>query len=1189
MKITAFLLLIACLQVQAHTFGQGITIAVKDASLEKVITELKKQSGYQFFYNDAMLKVAKPVTVNVKNMEFEKVLALCFNNQPLTWSIVNKTVVLKDRSATNVMQQSPAPEIPAAPSGPQKVSGVLLDDDNNPIAYAAIALSPTQRYTTTNEQGAFVFENVEPGAYNVVATHIGYVRASRLIKVDNQPINIRLTTTLYAKSENEVVVSTGYQTKTKASTTGSYSVITAKDIEQTPSVNLMERLEGKVPGVYFDVRNNRIQIRGVNTFNNLRSAPLIVVDGFPTIDQKLTSITAGGMNRSPIDNPIPPLATGNSILSSFNPNDIESITFLKDAAAAAIWGASAANGVIVIETKKGKRGMTSINASTTLSISNPANFNNMKAMTSAEYIDLEQELYDKKFLSDPASYWRYGEISEAHEWMFRAERGAITAAQRDSALNVLRGRSNYGQLKDHLLQRAVTQQYNLSLSGGGENSTYYISGNYTRDMPVFRKNYSESYFVTSNTTNDFLNRRITVGTGVNYTYSKNQVNDAAVSAMSIGAFGLRPYDMLVDESGIPIQRGNAFTKHVSDSFAAMGYLPWTYNPINELNYNNTIATKNAIRVRLSVKGIVTNWLSLEVSGQLQRYNEEQEQLQNLMSYATRDLVNTGTVIKNGVLTYGVPKGGVFRLGSNKGEDYGIRGQFNINKQFKGNHRLSMIGGTEIRESRNSGYSQTRYGYDEDVSTSVTVNPLVPYATIYPFVNRTLGNTDGGIYKRRTRFLSYYSTADYSWRNKYFLSGSIRFDDASIIGVDRRNRAIPLWSVGAKWDLTAEDFMKNIQWLNRLGLRASYGKSGGAPAGGQAFTTVLIGMNDSYTGLPYVSISNPVNKSLGWETTTTINMGIDAEIFKNRLSITFDVYRKINEDILWSVPYNSTYGWSQLQFNTANMTGYGYEFGITGQIIRSKDWKLTSSFNFSYNTNKVKDNRFAQNTSTTENAIYDGYPVDNLWVYRWAGLDEKGQSQIYTEKGDILKSENPGEAPKRFVYAGRTTAPYFGGFTNTLQYKNFSLSVRATYYMGHKFLKRDLANGYPNGSGFSGLLNPSQVLAQRWRKSGDETLTNVPGLSGMNFNSLSWYNGSDINVRSASHVRLQQITLGYQLPNELVNKIKIFRSVSANATVSNLGIIWRKNKDGLDPEYVMNGTYTNLPPPVNYVFNLNFSF
>ncbi|MBO9562069.1 MAG: SusC/RagA family TonB-linked outer membrane protein [Niastella sp.] len=1186
LKWTIILLLLTCLQVSAKTYAQNITLTVSNIPFENVLKELKKQSGYQFFYNDAMLKDAKPVTLNVKDMALERVLELCFRNQRLTYSIINRTVVLKDAEA---LQQGLEQAVEQA--DPQTVSGTVLDEKGKPLAYAAIILSPGRRYIATNEAGFFSFDNVAPGSYTLSISHVAYTRIERAIRVSNAPVQLQFQLTPFTREEEQVVVNTGYQTKNKAGTTGSYSVVTAKDLEQTPSPNLMERMEGKVTGVKFDLRNNRIQIRGLNGFaaTNPSYAPLIVIDGFPAQDQTLTTIPNGMISRDPgLNPPSSPPATGNAILSSLNPNDIESITFLKDAAAAAIWGARAANGVIVIETKKGRRGATVINVSSTLSISAPANFNNMKAMSSAEYIEFEQELFDRNYLADPYLDWRSTEVSEAQQWMFRAKRGLVTATERDAALAALRSRSNYGQLKDKLLQRAVSQQYNLALSGGSENSTWYLSGNFTRNVPVFKNNYAEKYFITANTTNDFLNKRITLSTNINYTSSKTQTNGAAINALSIGGRGMRPYDMLVDENGNAIQRGLTYTKAVADSFASRGYLPWTYSPIDELRYNNAMISDNAFRLGVNLRGTITKWLSLELSGQMQRKASEQEQLQNRDSYDARELINTGTTIVNGRPVYGVPLGGILRMANSTSNDYGLRGQLNFNKTFYNEHNVAITAGSEIRESRGRGYSQTRYGYDEMTSSSVAIDPNVPYNNILGYQSVIGPGSDGFITKGRRRFLSYYGVGDYSWKNRYFVSGSVRFDDANIIGVDRRNRAIPLWSAGLKWNVSQEKFMKNIHWINRLGLRLTYGKGGGAPASGQTFATVNFNSIDSYTQLPYASIITPANQSLGWEITTTTNLGLDASVLKNRLSFSFEIYRKKSDDILYSLPYNSTYGWNSLQYNTANLKGHGYEVNITGQLIQKRDWRLTSNFNISYNTNEVTDNRFPLNTGFVGSRIFVGYPTDNLFVYQWAGLDDKGQSQVYDAEGKVINSSAPSTIVRATKYAGRTTAPYFGGFSNTLQYKSLSLSVRATYYFGHKFLDNSIGTGYPTSGSFVGFLNPSQVITRRWRNPGDEAFTTVPGVAGVNFNSMDWYRSSDLNVKNAGFVRLQQVSLGYALSQRLISRIRAFKSVNAGFTASNLGILWRANKEGLDPEYMPNGTFNNLPPSVNYVFSLNFS-
>jgi TonB-linked SusC/RagA family outer membrane protein len=1192
MKFTVVLILAVCLQVQAHTYAQTITLKVSNSPLEFVLAQLKKQSGYQFFYKDAALRNTKPVTLEVSNRPFEEVLNLALKDQPLNWSIVKRTVVILEKESVAISADT-TPNKQEAAGTPQPLSGILLDNAGKPISGAAVALSPLMRYAGTNNNGEFAFADVPPGNYTLVITHITYTRINRRLKITNGPVNLQLTMEPYTDEQKEVeVLSTGYQTKSKATTTGSASVVGAKELASNQSSNLMERLEGIRPGIMFDNRNNRIQIRGVNGLNPALSSvmPLVVIDGFPAIDQSLTKIPLNESNRNP-NNDVTPLATGNTYLSNFNPNDIESITFLKDAAAAAIWGSRAANGVIVIETKKGKKGATAVNVGATYSVSEPANFSNLDAMSNAQYIELEKELVDGNFVTDPSTHWRNPEISEAMTWMFRAKKGEISAARRDSALNALGNRSNRGQLKDLLTQRAITQQYNLSMSGGGENSTYYLSGNYTRNSPVFRNNYGESYFITSNTNHDFLQKRLSLSTNINYTYSKSQVNIAAVNALSYGNAGLRPYDLLKDENGNLIHRGVAYTKKVADSFQRLGYLPWTYNPVDELKYNNNISTKNAIRARLSLKGKITNWLTAEVSGQLQRANETQDYLQNRNSYTVRDLLNTATTLNTTTnrLVYGIPLGGIYKIANIRSEDYALRGQLNVDKYFKAHH-VSMIAGTEIRQSKFTGNALTQYGYDEDVSSSVVVNPTVPF-NVVGGGTRTLGGTDNFINRIRNRFLSYYTTGDYSWKNKYFLSGSLRFDDANLIGVDRKRRAQPLWSAGARWDVTGESFMQNVPVLDRLGLRLTYGVGGNTPGmSSQTYTTITLGPTDAYTQLPYGTIGVPGNDMLGWETTKSINLGIDAALLNDRISFTFDVYSKKTEDLLYSLPYNSTYGWNFITFNAATLKGRGFELGFTGVPLKTRDWRWTSTFNFSYNTNKVTDNRFPRSTSTMLSGIYDGHPIDGIWAYQWAGLDSVGQSQIFDSTGKVLNTTTPSTTTKFLAYQGRTTAPYFGGFINNLQYKNFNLLVRITYYMGHVFRKQDITGShYPNSSFFSGLLNTSKALANRWRQAGDEAFTNVPGLRKVNFNSIDWYSNSDMNVRDASHVRLQQITLGYTFPQSILKKTKVFRSITANATVSNLGIIWRANDDGIDPEYVLTGNYTNLPPSANYTFNLNFSF
>lgn len=1189
MKLTVLLLTAAFLNVSAHSFSQNVSYSGSNVLLGKVFKDVEKQTGLVFFFERGLLEKARPVSITATQMPLTSFLDQLLKDQPFKYSIESKTIIISRKNT----QPSIGKNEDVAGLYLLPISGIIRNQQDEPLWGVTVTIKGTKTSTDTKSDGSFLI-NANIGDILIISS-VGYKTVEYKITSGMNYIILEQSATVL---DETVIVSTGYKQIKKSTSTGSASVITSKEIEQTPSVNLMERLEGKAAGVKFDVRNNKIQIRGVSGFGSVSVDPLIVIDGFPYIDNQLTNITATNFTPGSNSGTINPLKPGspayanNSILSNFNPNDIESITFLKDAAASAIWGAQASNGVIVIVTKKGKKNSApSISLSTTLSTSAPASLSHLNQMNSKDYIDLEQELFDKGFYADPYTHYRTAPVSEAVDWMIKVRRGEATAAQRDSALNILSGRSNLDQLERYLLQNVVSQQYNLSVSGGGQNSTYYLSGNYTRNNPVFKNNYAESYFITSNMTNSLLNNRITLSSGLNYTYSKSFLNTGALNALSAGTFGLAPYSLLVDENGRPIQRSLYFTQRVADSLQKAGHLSWTYNPLDELNYNNTVYTKNAVRINLSLTGHITSWLNVQVSGQLQRNTDQQDNLQDLNSMATRQLVNEGSVVTNGRLTYNVPKGGVYKTSNANSEDYGLRGQLNVNKSWQGGqHQLQVLAGSEIRQTKGTGYKQTRYGYDPVLSTSVAVNPTVPYSTMYGAAfTRTLGYSDGPVYKNRLRYLSYFSDASYTFLNKYYLSASARFDDASMLGVRRADRGNPLWSVGLRWDMKKEKFMDNISWLNSLSLRGSYGSNGALPQGTSYYTIISTG-TDSYTQLPTASVFSYANPTLTWQTTKTLNGGIDAGMFSNRLSVNLDVYTKRSHNIFYNFPYNGTYGFSSVGYNTATLSNHGVEVNLTGYMIRLKDWEWSANFNFSYNTNKVTDNRFDVNTTTltTPNHISTGYPTDNLFVFRWAGLSALGQPQIYDAKGNkLIANTFPVITTKDQVYVGRTTAPYFGGLSNTVRYKSWTLMARAVYNLGHKFLKQDVTGThYPTGTQFSGRLSTSRLLVDRWREPGDEAFTNIPGISNNVGTGIEWFNNSNINVRDAGHVRLQQVTLGYVLPTALV---PVFKTASINATVSNLGIIWRKNKDGIDPDYIMTGDYNNLPPTRNYVINLNLTF
>ncbi|WP_437918110.1 SusC/RagA family TonB-linked outer membrane protein [Sphingobacterium sp. LRF_L2] len=1181
------LVLFVCLLVSVGGYAQ------KRVSLAQALGEVTRLYGTKFSYEDGLLRNAQVNADQVpknKNTPVESVLKeLLYPNSFLFLYVQNNyyTIIRDSRGSKDNEGDERFWKV---------ISGYVKDSEGKPLV--GVTVLPvgyaTRSGVTTSSDGHYTLRLAEP-AEALVFSYVGMEPQRQPIGNSNQ-INVSMGSLVNQLEEVEIV-STGYQKISKERATGAFGTISEKQLKETPTINIMERIEGVVPGVQVDVRNNTIRVRGISSFgNSTDKEPLIVIDGFPMTDNvdSKTRLTTRGVGS----------AANNAVLSTINPEDIQNITVLKDAAAASIWGAQAANGVIVIETKRGRNSVPTINFSTNLSISAPADLKDLNRMSSAEYIELEKELKERGYYTDnyvKDSWMNFNQkapFSEAVEWMFKVDRGTATEAERDAALDKLASIDNTDQIRDYLLQNATSQQYNLSISGGTNKNSYYVSGNYSKDVPVYRGAKGESFSMTSNLTNQFFNDRVKLTTGMNYNYGKSLSNQAAANAIGGTTLGLRPYELLKDETGNVISRNIRYRDEVAQSFVDQGYLDWSYSPINEIDATNYVAQSHRLRFHTDINTKINSWINLSLSGQLYRNIEDSENVDKLSSYSMRNMINYGTTVSStGKLIYGVPLGGSLQSQFNSGWQYVLRSQLNLDKNFgqSKEHNFTAIVGTEMKQNTYRIIGQRFYGFNEDTYGFATVNPTVSYTTVDTY-SSTIGGSNSS-QKGINRALSYYANgAGAFFGNKYVLSASVRFDDATLLGATRSQRAQPLWSIGGKWDVKQESFLNDLSWVNGLAIRLTHGVNGTIPSNPGAFTVITTSM-DNVTNETTASISTPGNNAVGWEKVRSTNLGVDFSTWNSRLSFSADYYTKRTTDILYSLPFNPTYGWTQLTVNGASMDAHGIDLGINGNWWRTENFNWSTTVNFSYNTNEVTDSRFEASTYLSSwlggGTPTVGKPVGYLYAYRWAGLDENGQSQIYNKDGEIITSAqyNNTITTDDLVYMGRTTAPYFGGLFNNFAYKNFTLGVRLSYEMGH-VLRRISIENYPtwNTTSLSGLIGTQKDLTLRWRESGDEMKTNVPGLvsDGNMSNSIDRYKNADLLVISGSHVRLQQINFGYTFPANFLKRTP-FKSLSANASVRNLGILWRKNKDGIDPQYLSTSNYGNMSPVKQFFFSINTSF
>ncbi|MEO8532351.1 MAG: SusC/RagA family TonB-linked outer membrane protein [Flavobacterium sp.] len=1163
-SITAFIWLSMCTLYANPSLGQNkIHVHFKNTPLTDFFSTLEKQTDYVFFYNDDVLNAGNTITLD-KDATIEEILNNALKNNNLTYDIIDKQVVVKKNRKRPQQEE-------------YELTGKVTDKNGNPLIGVNVILKGKNLWDITRKEGDYRVTVVSNDT--LIFSSLGFKTIN--IPVNNKRIiDVTLVADVMELQSVEITASNGYTLIPRERITGAMEVINAKELAKVPTVDLNSRLEGKIAGVMVDPRTGNISIRGTNSYST-GLPPLVVIDGFP---QPLNDFA---FSRRGVP--------GSSILSYLNPEDIENITVLKDAAAASIWGSRAANGVIVVTTKKGRKSEDPvISFNTTTTFGEKIDLAKLRVMNTAQYVDYEKDLVNGGFVADNISNWQAANPSAAQEIMFKEKRGEISTAQRDQMLTALSKNDNLGQINKYLLQNSITKQYNFSISGGSDKSTYYLSLGYNDDDAAMKSNTSKSLNVTLN--NSFkLKSFLRLDTGINYVSSKFQINNTGNEALSnVSSSALRPYDMIADQNGAGIDYYIKFRPEVIQDFDSKGYLPWTYNFIDQLGYSNVRTNGENLRLNAKLTATVNSWLNFEASGMYTSIDNKTRTLNELDSYYVRNMINEATSIDgSGKLVYGIPVGANLADSNDRNQSQSMRFQMNVNKAFNDNNNLNFLAGAEIREERREGTSQTRYGYNTDTNSNPSVNPNEEYTTVYGW-QTYLGNFDNAISKYRDRYLSYFALGSYDFRNKYHVSGSVRFDDYNLLGASRKNRALPLWSVGGKWDINKENFLSDVDWLSDLSLRVTYGKAGNAPAGGFGSQNAIIsvGSIDYYTNLPTANISLPENPEIKWETTSTFNIGLNYGVFNNRLHGSVDVYYKKTNDILTSVPFNPTYGWGYLNYNTGTLKGNGIDLGIGGTIFNGP-FRWQSNFNIAYNTNEVTDSRFL--TPTAVNQFFGSNPIVGkslgyLYAYNWAGLDSNGQSTIYTKDGTVINSSQNSNAVKidDLKYMGTTVAPYFGGFMNDFSFRNFSLGVQITYFMGAVFRNTTLQN-YPSYTGVQyGAVAKDELVADRWRQAGDEATTNVPGLANISYNSLNRFQNADINVLSADNIRLQQVSLGYNVPGKWLDKT-FFKSLGFNFAARNLGLLWVRNDEGIDPMYRSNNNYNTLPPQRTYTLQFNCSF
>lgn len=1157
MRLTTVILIASILQVSASSFGQQITINRKNASLESLLKEIRSQSNFDFFYDGKIIPKNKLVDVSFKNVDINEALKKVLTSSSLTYTIEGKIVTIRKQSYPTLMDKiiSVFERI--------DVRGRIVDEQGKPLPGASIFVKESAVRTTTNENGEFILNNVDENATILIA-FVGYQPIER--PAARNLGTIKLAISADNLDEVEVKFNTGYQQISRERSTGSFS---KPDLDimknRSGSANILSRLDGLVPGLVVNnapsSTQNPFLIRGLATiglydsFGNPTSGgasrgPLIVVDGVPQ------------------DN-----------ISAINTQDVEDVTVLKDATAASIWGTRAANGVIVITTKKGKAGeQLKFEYDGFVNFQGKPDLDYLQRLNSRQFIQAANEVFEESKLSYPFSQASILDALRPHQVI--QYNNLLSPAQRSKSLDSLASIDNRSQVKDLFYRNAMLTNQTLSASGGSKAYSFYGSVSYTGTRSNQPGQKDDLY--KFNLRQDLeLNKRVSLFLITDISNNLNSSpNDIDLST------NLVPYQLFKDANGNPL------TINHMGQYEGLGYsdarrldyqnrsgINLEYNPLNERNmgYNKS----DQVYSRIVGGGTLKILKSLRFEGNY-GYNILSGNSTNFLdagAYAVRrELLDFTVALPGEAPVYYLPSSGGRLTESNLYQkNYSLRNQFVFDQNWD-KHQVTVLAG-QVATSQFGRSTQTIVrGWDDKLQTGQQIdykmlNEGLEENTITNASTFLAENFTGG-QSAVIRTSSYYANLSYSFLGRYTFNGSWRNDQSNLFGTDKSAQNRPVWSIGGKWLLGEETFMKGITWLSRLDLRATYGIAGNAPQPGTAASYDILSPD---SGPYYVTgrgllIATPGNDKLSWESTVIKNAGVDFAMFQGRLIGSVEGYIKNTTDLLGNLTVSPFSGYKTVIGNLGAIDNKGFEVSFTAVNMVTKDFSWNTGFTLGYNKSKVKRLSLLGNiTSGTEmisQRYVEGYPAFAQFAFDYVGLNNQGNPQIRLADGTITTDPEINTVAD-VKYMGTTQPVWAGGLSNTFNYKGLSLDINLVYNLGHVMLKD--VNGFWSEPIYN---NVHSDFANRWKVPGDEKKTDIPRYiadSGDNSErNLQYYTAANTNVFDASFVKVRDITLAYRLSQKIASNLKV-QGISFRAQLSNL-MLWKANKFGIDPEFQNAGIY-----------------
>lgn len=1057
---------------------------------------------------------------------------------------------------------------------------VISQIDNRPIQGVTVENINLQRSTFTNAAGEFSI-----GANTGDSIRFSFTGMQTFTTAyTGQPLSITLNRSQGALDE---VIVTGYQNIDRKKFAGAAVSIKMDNVKMEGTADVSRMLEGRAAGVAVQNVSGtfgaapKVRIRGATSLNG-DNKPLWVVDG--VVLEDIVNISNDQLSSGD------PTTLLGSAVAGLNANDIESFDILKDAAATSLYGARAMNGVVVITTKKGRSGKTNISYNGNYGMQFKPSYGQYNIMNSLEQMSVLAELERKGSLNSTILFrGDNGVYGKMYSLLGLDGSGNYQLENTTAARNAFLKR--YAEANtdwfDILFKNNFVQEHSLSISGGTEKSQNYFSLSYYGDngwtiadkVDRYTMNYRNNYkfsdrFSAGITTVGSVRQQKAPGTLVR--------NPNPVEGQYDRDFDINPFSYALNSS----RTLTAYDENGDLEFFKRNYAP--FNIIHELKNNFLDINIIDLRLQMDATYKFTDKLRYEFVGAV-RYvkstREHQITEQSNMAEAYRAAGTTEIRRRNRFLYRDpdnpeaepkvvLPYGGFYNRSEDFLFNYDVRNHLNYSTTFNEKHSLNLLAGMQIRSANRQNYNNTGYGYQYENGGV----PLIDYRILKQTIEQNFPYY--GMSKDYDRFVAFYGTANYSFDNKYNVTATGRYDGSNRLGSSRNARWLPTWSVAASWNMEKESFLEDVQWLDYLTLRGSYGLTASmGPATNSSIVLRTINTNRPYLTEKesVITLANLENKELTWEKLYTGNIGLDGGLFNRRLSFSLDAYYRKSFDLISLIKTSGIGGEPYKAANYADMNSYGGEILINGEIIRAKDWGWRSTLTFGYNKNEITLARNEPNIFSLvvpEGGNIQGYPVRSLFSLRFQGLDHNtGMPLFIDETGKVnsavyLQDQNV----SNLKYEGQVDPPINGGFSNTFHYKAWSLNIFFTYQAGNKIrLNPSFRTLYTD------LDANGKEFRDRWVMPGDEITTNIPSILGVYEQSslggsypYNNYNYSTERVAKGDFIRLKTVSLTYQLPARIAQKIKS-NNIGATVSATNPWLVYSDPAlRGQDPEFFISG-------------------